>query len=89
MNLRNAKFKSDLVPPDAECDCYTCRNFTRAYLRHLFQVKEILGLQLATLHNLTYYLRLMREARKAIRDHRFLEWKQKILRDRVSGDLDR
>ena len=88
MNLRNAKFKTDLTPPDAECDCYTCRNFTRAYLRHLFQVKEILGLQLATLHNLTYYLRFMREARKAIQERRFSEWKQRVLQERMSGDQE-
>ncbi|MCX6142698.1 MAG: tRNA guanosine(34) transglycosylase Tgt [Ignavibacteriales bacterium] len=80
INLRNAKYKADFRPPDEECGCYTCRNFTRAYLRHLFQVKEILGLQLATIHNLSLYLLLMSEARNAILAHRFPAWKSEVLR---------
>jgi queuine tRNA-ribosyltransferase len=79
INLRNAKYKADFRPPDEECDCYTCGNFTRAYLRHLFQVKEILGLQLATIHNLSFYLWLMSEARNAILAHRFPAWKGEVL----------
>ena len=79
INLRNAKYKADFTRPDAECDCYTCTNFTRAYLRHLFQVKEILGLQLATIHNLSFYLWLMREARGAILARRFPAWKNEAL----------
>jgi queuine tRNA-ribosyltransferase len=79
INLRNAKFRNDFTPPDPDCDCYTCRTFTRAYLRHLFQVKEILALQLATLHNLSFYLSLMREAREAIVGHRFASWKRETL----------
>ena len=61
-NITNAQYKDDFEPVDRECNCYTCRNFSRAYLRHLFQAKEILGLQLATIHNLYFYLWLMREA---------------------------
>jgi queuine tRNA-ribosyltransferase len=76
MNISNAKFKNDFNPIDEECLCYTCRTFTRAYLRHLFQVKEILGLELATIHNLYYYQWLMREARGAIAQGRFSRWKQ-------------
>ena len=79
INLRNAKYKADFKPPDEECGCYTCRNFTRAYLRHLFQVKEILALQLATIHNLSFYLWLMKEARDAVLAHRFLAWKNQTL----------
>ncbi|MBI3586631.1 MAG: tRNA guanosine(34) transglycosylase Tgt [Ignavibacteriales bacterium] len=76
MNIKNAIFKADFAPVDSECSCYTCKNFTRAYLRHLFQVKEILALQLATIHNLSFYLWLMKEARKAILEKRFSSWKQ-------------
>lgn len=76
LNIKNAIFKADFMPVDSECSCYTCKNFTRAYLRHLFQVKEILALQLATIHNLSFYLWLMNEARKAILDKRFSAWKQ-------------
>ncbi len=79
LNMRNAKYKADLTPPDSECDCYTCTQFSRAYLRHLFQVREILGLQLATIHNLSFYLWLMQQARAAILERRFEVWKRAML----------
>ena len=79
MNIRNAQYKADFTPVDAECDCYTCRTFTRAYLRHLFVTKEILALQLASIHNLALFLWITREARKAILEQRFAEWKTMML----------
>ena len=79
INFRNAEYKNDFTPIDDECECYTCRNFTRAYLRHLFMTKEILGLQLATIHNLYFYQWLMKETRQAIREQRFSEWKKEML----------
>ncbi|MBI4417923.1 MAG: tRNA guanosine(34) transglycosylase Tgt [Ignavibacteriales bacterium] len=79
VNIRNARFKADFTPPDSDCTCYTCRTHTRAYLRHLFVAKEILGFQLATLHNLSFYLWLMREAREAIHSGRYPEWKRTAL----------
>jgi queuine tRNA-ribosyltransferase len=88
INLRNVKYKNDFTPPDGECACYTCTNFTRAYLRHLFNVKEILGLQLATIHNLSFYLWLMREAREAILTHRFPAWKSEMLQRLNSAKKD-
>ena len=75
VSMRNAAYKDDFVPLDSNCGCYTCKNFTRAYLRHLFNAKEILALELATIHNLTFYLDLVREARKRILDGSFVEWK--------------
>jgi len=66
VKLRNARYRDDLAPPDGRCSCYTCRNFTRAYLHHLQRVNEILGSRLNTLHNLYYYQQLMRELREAI-----------------------
>jgi queuine tRNA-ribosyltransferase len=66
VRIRNAKHKTDPQPLDASCDCYTCQNFSRAYLHHLHRVGEILGAQLGTLHNLHYYHRLMHELRTAI-----------------------
>ena len=66
IRIKNAQYKDDLSPLDEFCDCYTCRNFSRAYLHHLFRVGEILGAQLNTLHNLHYYQTLMRELRDAI-----------------------
>src|SRR3954463_3547714 len=71
LRLRNAKHQRDAGPLESGCDCYTCRQFSRAYLHHLFAAGEMLGPTLLTLHNLAYYLRLMGEAREAIRAGRF------------------
>ena len=79
VNLRNARHRTDVQPVDAECTCYGCRSFSRAYLRHLFQVKEILALQLASMHNLTFYLWLVKEARKNIIAGTFSSWKRETL----------
>jgi queuine tRNA-ribosyltransferase len=79
MNIRNAQYKTDFSPVDAECDCYTCRTFTRSYVRHLFVTKEILALQLASIHNLSFFLWITREARKAIIEQRFTSWKSMVL----------
>ena len=79
VNITNAAYKDDFTPVDDSCGCYTCRNFTRAYIRHLFMVKEILALQLATIHNLYYYQWLMKSVRQAVQDHRFADWKQEQL----------
>ncbi len=78
VSMRNAAYKDDMDPLDKECDCYTCKNFSKAYLRHLFNSKEVLALELATIHNLTFYLNLVREARKRIVDGSFIEWKNII-----------
>jgi queuine tRNA-ribosyltransferase len=66
LNIRNSRFQSDLGPIDPACDCYACRNYSRAYVRHLQQCNEILGARLATIHNLRYYLDLMARMRAAI-----------------------
>ena len=79
LSMRNAKYKDDFYPLDQNCNCYTCRNHTRAYLRHLFIAEEILALELASIHNLFFYLELVTEARKQIINGNFLEWKNKIV----------
>jgi queuine tRNA-ribosyltransferase len=79
VTITNAKHKEEFSPVDEQCRCYTCRNFTRSYLRHLFISKEILGLELATIHNLYYYQWLMRGAREAIRQNRYNVWKMEQL----------
>jgi queuine tRNA-ribosyltransferase len=66
LTIRNARYADDRRPVDEACGCYPCRTFTRAYLRHLFKAGEILALRANTLHNLTFYLSLMAEARRAI-----------------------
>jgi queuine tRNA-ribosyltransferase len=73
VKLRNARYRDDLGPLDPACDCYTCTHFTRSYLHHLHRVNEILGSRLNTLHNLTYYQRLMCEIRAAIAAGRYAE----------------
>lgn len=75
-SIKNAIYKEDFTPVDPECNCYTCRNFTKAYLRHLFNADEILALQLASIHNLAFYIWLVGEARKHIVQGDFLEWKE-------------
>ncbi len=71
LNIRNARFQADTGPIDPRCGCYACRNYSRAYLRHLQQCNEILGARLATIHNLHYYLDLMARMRAAIEQGRF------------------
>ncbi|MBI5197484.1 MAG: tRNA guanosine(34) transglycosylase Tgt [Nitrospirae bacterium] len=78
--IKNARYAEDASPIDPECDCYTCRNFSRAYLRHLFLSEEILGLRLNTLHNLHFYGRFMRKIREAIGAGRFLEFREAFYR---------
>ena len=74
INIRNSIYHSDLAPVDAGCDCYTCSNYTRAYLRHLDRCNEILGSRLNTIHNLHFYLGLMRELRAALAAGRLEAW---------------
>ena len=83
-NIKNTKYKFDFTPVQEDCNCYTCRNFTRAYLRHLFLIKEIFGLQLASIHNLAFFLYLVREARRAILEHCFLDWKKEFLKNMIN-----
>lgn len=71
INIKRKEFAEDDGPLDPLCDCYACRNFSRAYLRHLYVSKELLSFRLNSLHNLTYFLRLAREARQAITEKRF------------------
>jgi len=79
--LRNNEFAHDFAPIEEGCGCYACKNFTRAYIRHLVKAKEILAAQLITTHNLYFSLRLMEEIRQAIRDDRLLdlrrEWQER------------
>ena len=71
IKIRNAKYKHDTAPLDENCACYTCKNYSRAYLHHLDKCGEILGARLNTIHNLYYYQQLMREIRESIEQQRF------------------
>lgn len=74
--VRNASYAEDFSSLDPECDCYTCRNYTKAYLRHLIKCNEILGARLLTIHNLHFLLKLMENVREAIREDRLLDYKK-------------
>ena len=76
--IKSARYKEDFSPIDKECDCYTCKNFSRAYIRHLFSVDELLGMRLATIHSLHFYMKLVKSARKAIFDKKFAEFKKSM-----------
>jgi queuine tRNA-ribosyltransferase len=80
--IKHARYRDDPLPVDRLCDCYTCRNYSRAYLRHLFMAKEILAMVLNTIHNIYFYMRLMERIREAIREDRYLEFKEKFLSSR-------
>ncbi|MBE7478307.1 MAG: tRNA guanosine(34) transglycosylase Tgt [Ignavibacteriota bacterium] len=80
LTLTNAKFKDDFEKVDENCNCYTCQNYSRAYLRHLFNSGELLALQLASIHNLHFYISMMSEARKRILEGSFKEWKNKTMK---------
>ena len=82
MKIKNAKHREDLAPLDAQCACYACRNFTRAYLHHLHRTNEILGARLNTIHNLHYYLDLMRGIRGAIESGGFSAWRARFHAER-------
>jgi len=79
MIIKSARYKEDFSPIDEDCDCYTCKNFSRAYIRHLFSVDEILGMRLATIHSLHFYLELVKNARLAILENRFEKYKKECL----------
>lgn len=76
--IRNAQYAEDFRPLDDECDCYACKNFSRAYIRHLFKAKEILGARLATIHNLRFTIRLMEQIREAIKEDRLLKFRDEF-----------
>jgi len=79
LSMRNNSYKNDFNKIDEKCECYTCSNYSRAYLRHLFIAKEILALELASIHNLYFYLNLVKTARKKILNGQFKIWKDEII----------
>ncbi len=85
LRIRNAKNKSDQRPIDETCECYACKGFSRAYLHHLDRCGEMLGPMLSTIHNLHYYVHLMREVRAALDVGRFAAWRAQFTADRARG----
>ncbi|WP_443114947.1 tRNA guanosine(34) transglycosylase Tgt [Herbaspirillum seropedicae] len=85
VKIKNARYKNDDRPFDESCDCYACKNFSRAYLHHLHRAGEILGARMNTVHNLHYYLQLMQEMRDAIDAGSFQDFVKKFKEDRARG----
>lgn len=79
VNIRRSEYKDDFTPLDSSCDCYTCKNYTKAYLRHLYVSGEEFGKRLLSIHNVRFLIKLMEDAREAIKHDRFLEFKQETL----------
>ena len=79
--LKAGRFKDDFSPIDDKCNCYACRNYTRAYIRHLFNVGEILGMRLLSIHNLHYFLNLMKQIRDSIENNTFTEFRESFGKD--------
>jgi queuine tRNA-ribosyltransferase len=84
--VKAGEYKLDTRPVEEGCGCYVCRNFSRAYVRHLLNVNEILGVQLLTIHNLSRYMEFMAEMRAAIEAGTFGAFREKVMERRVSGD---
>ena len=74
--VKNAKYARDFTPIDDNCNCYTCRNFTRAYVRHLLKADETFGLRLTSYHNLYFLINLMKQVREAIMNDNLLEFRE-------------
>ncbi|MEC8839169.1 MAG: tRNA guanosine(34) transglycosylase Tgt [Candidatus Neomarinimicrobiota bacterium] len=79
INIENARYTSDFNSVDKECKCSLCNNYTRSYLRHLFNINEMLGLRLASIHNITFYMNLMQKIRNIINENRFDNWSKSFL----------
>jgi len=76
--VKNGKYAHDFAPLDENCDCYACQNFSRAYIRHLFNAKEITGGRLASIHNLRFLIHMMEEIREAIAEDRLLDYRKEF-----------
>lgn len=89
INIKNGKFKTDFSPIDHDCDCYTCRHYTKAYIHHLFRADEILGLTLASIHNERFVVRTVDEIRNSIKNDNFFEYKKDFLNKYYGEDRAR
>jgi len=89
MTVRNAEFARDFEPIQEGCDCYACRHYSRAYIRHLLKAEEMLGLRLCSIHNLRFLVRLMEEIRAALEADRFAEFRREFLSRWHSGEQAR
>ena len=80
VNIKRAEYKTDFTPIDPECDCYACRNYTKAYINHLYRCNEGFGLRLMSIHNLRYLIHLTEQIREAIEQDRFGDFKDEFFK---------
>jgi queuine tRNA-ribosyltransferase len=83
LNISNARFRQDTAPIDSACTCYTCRNYSRAYLRHLYAARELLAYRLNSIHNIHYYMDLMAQMRRAIAEDHFDAFRRAFYQSRA------
>lgn len=88
VNIKRAQYKDDFTPLDSECDCYTCKNYTKAYLNHLHKCNEGLGARLCSIHNLRFLIKLSEDIREAIKEDRFLDFKQEFFEKHQLNSVD-
>ena len=81
INIKNAKFKDDFTPIEESCDCYACKNYTKAYIRHLIVANETFGQRLLSIHNIRFLTRLTEDLRRAIKEDRVLEYKEAFIKN--------
>ena len=80
INIKNAKYKEDFTPIDTECDCYACKNYTKAYIRHLIVANETFGQRLLSIHNIRFLIKLTEDLRKNIKNDTLLDYKDKFIK---------
>ena len=85
INIKNAKYKEDFTTIEESCDCYTCKNYTKAYMRHLIVANETFGARLLSIHNIRYLIRLTESIRTAIKEDRMLEFREQFIKDYYGG----
>ena len=85
INIKNAKFKEDFTPIQSDCDCYACKHYTKAYIRHLITANETFGARLLSIHNIRFLIKLTENIREAIKNDNLLEYKQQFLERYNSG----
>ena len=81
INLKNAKYKTDFSPVEEGCDCYCCKNYTKAYIKHLINAEETFGARLLSIHNIRYLIRLTEDLREAIKNDSILEYREEFIKN--------
>ena len=88
VNIKKVQYKKDFTPIDKECDCYACKNYTKAYIHHLYRCNEGLGMRLMSIHNLRYLIRLTEQIREAIEQDRVGDFKDKFFKKMNLNSVD-